>query len=115
MNNTEPFFIGQRFYKTYPRELAVWCNKNNAKITRVSDDLVIVEPKTEHVFAYTNEELKEMRKQAYQKEIDGLHSEKLRKTVLNEWTEEDEAEYVQQVIELSNKIHEMYPYHQTNK
>jgi hypothetical protein len=39
-----------------------------------------------------------------------LHARKARKTILGEWTEEDEAEYVAKVKELSAEIAERYPY-----
>lgn len=60
--------------------------------------------------APTKEEQELARKAAYTAEIDPLHARKMRKTILGEWTEEDEAEYVAQVKALSAEIVERYPY-----
>ena len=60
--------------------------------------------------APTKEEQEQSRANAYASEIDPLHARKFRKTILGEWTEEDEAEYVEQVKELSAEIEERYPY-----
>lgn len=58
----------------------------------------------------TKEEQEQARANAYASEIDPLHARKARKTILGEWTEEDEAEYVAKVKELSAEIAERYPY-----
>lgn len=58
----------------------------------------------------TKEEVAKLREQAYIKEVDILHAEKLRKQVLATWTEEDEAEYVAQVKARSEDIANRYPY-----
>lgn len=60
--------------------------------------------------APTKEEQEQARANAYAQEIDPLHARKFRKSILGEWTEEDEAEYVAKVKELSAKIEERYPY-----
>jgi hypothetical protein len=60
--------------------------------------------------APTKEEQEQERANAYASEIDPLHARKARKTILGEWTEEDEAEYVAKVKELSAEIVERYPY-----
>lgn len=60
--------------------------------------------------APTKEEQEQARANAYASEIDPLHARKARKTILGEWTEEDEAEYVAKVKELSAEIAERYPY-----
>lgn len=57
-----------------------------------------------------NEIIKQTRANLYAKLIDPLHAEKQRKTVLGEWTETDEAEYVEQVKALTAKIQEENPY-----
>lgn len=59
----------------------------------------------------THDEQKAKRKAAYEDKIDELHSRKLRHEVLGDWTEEDEAEYKAQVIQLSKKIEEEFPYY----
>ena len=58
----------------------------------------------------TKEEISALREQAYVKEVDTLHAEKLRKTVIGTWTEEDETEYVAQVKARSEDIASRYPY-----
>lgn len=60
--------------------------------------------------APTKEEQEQTRANAYASEIDPLHARKARKTILGEWTEEDEVEYVAKVKELSVEIAERYPY-----
>jgi hypothetical protein len=58
----------------------------------------------------THEEVSQAREKAYADLVDHLHLRKIRKTVLGEWTEELEAEYVAQVTELSAKVKELHPY-----
>ena len=58
----------------------------------------------------SHEEVSRARELAYEQLVDKLHLRKLRKTVLGEWTEELEAEYVAKVKELSDKIVELHPY-----
>lgn len=60
--------------------------------------------------APTKEEQEQARANAYAEEIDPLHARKARKTILGEWTDEDEAEYVAKVKELSAEIVARYPY-----
>lgn len=60
--------------------------------------------------APTKEEQEQARANAYASEIDPLHARKARKTILGEWTEEDEAEYVAKVKELSAAVMARYPY-----
>ena len=60
--------------------------------------------------APTKEEISALREQAYIKEVDGLHAQKDRKTILGTWTEEDEAEYVAEVKRRSEDIANRYPY-----
>lgn len=64
----------------------------------------------EDIPAPTEEEQKENRARAYKEEVDPLHSRKQRKTILEEWTEDDEREYILKVKELSDKIAKEYPY-----
>ena len=62
----------------------------------------------------TNEEknniIRETRSRLYAEQIDPLHAQKQRKVILEEWTEADEAEYVEQVKALTAKIQEENPY-----
>lgn len=60
--------------------------------------------------APSEEEQRENRSRAYQQEVDPLHSRKQRKIILEEWTEDDEREYILKVKELSDKIAKEYPY-----
>ena len=56
------------------------------------------------------EEVRQQREKAYIIEVDVLHAERQKNTVLGTWTEEDEAEYIQKVIDRTNAIKERYPY-----
>ena len=56
------------------------------------------------------EEVRQQRETAYVAEVDVLHAERQKNTVLGTWTEEDEAEYIQKVIDRTNAIKERYPY-----
>lgn len=60
--------------------------------------------------APTKEQQEHARANAYASEIDPLHARKARKTILGEWTEEDEAEYVAQVKALTKQIRDKNPY-----
>ena len=60
--------------------------------------------------APTKEEQQEKRHQAYVAEVDELHSQRLRHLAIGDWTEEDEQEYIANVVRLSNEIAERYPY-----
>lgn len=66
--------------------------------------------KYEEFMKPTHEHISYMREQAYAQDIDPLHARKLRKTILGEWTEELEEEYIEQVKVLSESIAERYPY-----
>lgn len=58
----------------------------------------------------TKEEISALREQAYIKEVDVLHAQKDRKTILGTWTEEDEANYIAEVKRRSEDIATRYPY-----
>lgn len=58
----------------------------------------------------TKEEISKLREQAYVQEIDPLHAQKMRKTILGTWTEEDEANYIAEVKARSEDIANRYPY-----
>ena len=60
--------------------------------------------------ALTHEEISELREQAYIKEVDILHAQRQRKTILGTWTEQDETNYIEQVKQLSEDIANRYPY-----
>ena len=57
-----------------------------------------------------NAEIAKARRNLYTEMIDPLHAQKQRKTVLGEWTEVDEAEYVEQVKALTEQIQDENPY-----
>lgn len=105
----EEYYIGQIFEGSYPPAAAVWCNANNAYIEVIGDhryEIKAVPPAP----APTKEEQEQARANAYASEIDPLHARKARKTILGEWTEEDEVEYEEKVKTLSAEIAERYPY-----
>lgn len=58
----------------------------------------------------TNEDISNMRQSAYVARTDPLTLRKLRKLALNEWTEEDETQYVSEIQAISKEIAEEYPY-----
>ena len=60
--------------------------------------------------APTHEEISALREQAYIKEVDILHAQRQRKTILGTWTEQDEANYIAEVKQLSEDIANRYPY-----
>lgn len=60
--------------------------------------------------APTKEEISALREQVYIKEVDILHAQRQRKTILGTWTEEDEANYIAEVKQLSEDIANRYPY-----
>ena len=57
-----------------------------------------------------NAVISDKRASEYARLIDPLHAEKARKTVLGEWTEELELEYVAQVKALTKQIQDENPY-----
>ena len=57
-----------------------------------------------------NAVISEKRASEYARLIDPLHAEKARKTVLGEWTEELESEYVAKVKALTKQIQDENPY-----
>ena len=103
------YYIGQIFEGKYPPMAAVWCNQNNAYIEKIDGNRYEIKAIPEPP-APTKGEQEQARKVAYTAEIDPLHARKMRKTILGEWTEEDEAEYLEQVRTLSAEIIERYPY-----
>ena len=106
---TEEFYIGQEFETEYPPEAAIWCNENGAMIEALEDGgfKIVEQPEPEPP---TKEEISALREQAYIKEVDILHAQKMRKTILGTWTEEDEANYIAEVKRGSEDIANRYPY-----
>lgn len=104
----QEFYIGQIFEGRYPPEAAIWCNMNNAFIDIIEEGKY--EIKEVKPYVPTKEEQEEARASAYTALIDPLHARKMRKTVLGEWTEEDESSYIEEVKAKSAEIAERYPY-----
>ena len=105
----EEFYVGQIFEGSYPPAAAIACNKNGWYIEVIGDhryEIKAIPPAP----APTKEEQEHARANAYAEEIDPLHARKFRKSILGEWAEEDEAEYIAKVKELSAEIEERYPY-----
>jgi len=103
------YYIGQIFEGKYPPMAACWANANQAYIEKIDGnryEIKAIPPAP----APTKEEQEQARANAYASEIDPLHARKARKTILGEWTDEDEAEYVAKVKELSASIVARYPY-----
>jgi len=98
------FYIGQIFEGSYPPAAAVWCNANNAFIDVIGEKryeikaVVIPEP--------THEEIREMRAQAYQQEVDPItaHISRLRD---EEQTEKIVAEIAELITERDAKVEEI--------
>lgn len=57
-----------------------------------------------------NEAIRQTRESLYQQQTDGLTLRKLRKQTLGTWTDEDEAEYVQLLKDISEQIDVENPY-----
>lgn len=93
---------------------ANWNNANGNKYESIPNDdgtytikeIIVVEPTVEE----QNEVIKKTRASLYASLIDPLHAEKQRKVVLEAWTEEDEANYVAEVKQLTEKIQTENPY-----
>lgn len=105
---------GQIITKEEHIDFAIWTNANGGKFySEPNDDgtytvreVVVVEPTIEE----QNEAIKQARAIQYAERIDPLHAQKQRKSILGEWTEEDEEKYVKEVKILSRLIESEYPY-----
>lgn len=105
---------GQIITKQQHIAFANWNNANGGKFRSESlgngtykiVEIIVREPTIEE----KNEAIRQTRASLYAELIDPLHSQKQRKTVLGEWTEEMEAEYVTQVKSLTAKIQDENPY-----
>lgn len=62
------------------------------------------------IYTPTNEDISQMRQNAYVERTDPLTLRKMRKQALNEWTSEDEKEYVAQIKAISEQIASEFPY-----
>lgn len=132
------YYVGQIFEDIYPAEAADWCNnQENIIIAEIEPVVNKTEEEYEDFNEETNEteiktrtvetmlrrfqiqetqvskpsreDVSRMREAAYA-EIDKLHNQKMRHQVIGDWTEEDEEEYKEKVIRLSEEIKARYPY-----
>lgn len=105
---TEEFYVGQIFENEYPPEAAIWCNENNATI-EASDDgrFKIIEIP---IYIPTKEEIENQRQQYYKEHCDPLTCEKIRKTSIGIWTEEDEQNYINRMNDIKALVEHLYPY-----
>lgn len=105
---------GQIINKQEHIAFANWTNANGGKFrseplgngTYKIMEIVVPEPTIDE----QNAVISEKRASEYARLIDPLHARKARKTILGEWTDDDETEYVAKVKELSAEITERYPY-----
>ena len=108
------YYDGQIITKSEYKAFANWNNATGNKFDIVPMDdgtykiveVVIPQPTIEE----KNEAIRKTRAGLYVELTDPLHAEKQRKTVLGEWTDELESEYVAQVKVLTAKIQEENPY-----
>lgn len=104
------FYVGQIFEDEYPVEAADWCNLNGKTIVEIEQENGVRRFEIQELPAPTREEISALREQAYIKEVDVLHAQKSRKTILGTWTEEDEENYISEVKRRSEDIANRYPY-----
>lgn len=108
------YYDGQIITKSEYKAFANWNNANSGKFrseplgdgTYKIVEIIVPQPTIEE----KNEAIRQTRASLYAELTDPLHAEKQRKTVLGEWTEENETEYVAQVKVLTAKIQEENPY-----
>lgn len=103
------YHIDQIIEGKYSPDCAIWCNKNHAYIEKIADNRYEIK-EVPAPLPPTNEEQRQNRANAYAQEIDPLHSQRIRHTVLGDWTEEDETNYVAEVKRLSEDINSRFPY-----
>ena len=105
---------GQIINKQEHIAFANWNNANGGKFLSESlgngtykiVEIIVPEPTIDE----QNAVISDKRASEYARLIDPLHAEKARKTVLGEWTEELESEYVAQVKALTKQIQDENPY-----
>ena len=105
---------GQIINKQEHIAFANWNNANGGKFRSESlgngtykiVEIVVSEPTINE----QNAVISDKRASEYARLIDPLHAEKAGKTVLGEWTEELESEYVAQVKALTKQIQDENPY-----
>ena len=105
---------GQIINKQEHIAFANWANANGGKFRSESlgngtykiVEVIVPQPTIEE----KNEAIRQTRAGLYAELTDPLHAEKTRKTVLGEWTDELELEYVAQVKALTKQIQDENPY-----
>lgn len=89
--------------------VADWCNElGEYHIEEIDDEYCVV--KNPEPLPPTTEEIRQRRELYYKENCDPLTCEKIRKTSMGKWTEEDEAEYVNRMNDISAFVNQMYPY-----
>lgn len=116
------FYIGQKFYGVYPPEAAIWCNANNAMIVAKTEQQEsedgTVDVKYYEICAVpeppapTHDEIREMRANAYQQEVDPItsHITRLRDAEITEEIAAEIAELIAERDALVEEIKARYPY-----
>lgn len=89
-------------------QVAEWCNESQTHtIEDMGEYYKVVEIKP---YKPTNEEISQMRQNAYSERTDPLTLRKMRKQALGEWTAEDEEEYLVQIQKITEEINAEFPY-----
>jgi hypothetical protein len=107
------FEIGQKFTGIYPPEAASWCNANNAMIVKLDSGEYEIQAIPEPTIEEKNEAIRQTRASLYTELVDPLHAQKTKDTIMDEWSEEREQEYIAEVKRLTIKIREENPYIET--
>lgn len=106
----EEFYVGQIFEGSYPPAAAIACNQKGWFVKVIGDHRYEIQALPEPTINERNAVISAQRASEYARLIDPLHAEKTRKTVLGEWTDELESEYVAQVKALTKQIQDEHPY-----
>lgn len=102
------FYIGQIFETEYPPEAAIWCNENNAMMEAIEGSGFKIVEVPVHI--PTTEEIRQQREAYYKEHCDPLTCEKIRKTSIGIWTEEDEQNYINRMNDIKALVEHLYPY-----
>lgn len=107
---TQKYYIGQIFNGSYPTDVAVWCDNNNAYVEDLGNKIYEIKAIPEHI--PTEEEQRQNRAFAYQQEVDPItsHIQRLRD---KEQTPEIQAEIAELIAERDTKVEKIkqrYPY-----
>lgn len=90
--------------------VAEWCNQNQTHhIEEIGDEYCVVANPVPTV-EEQNEQIRQTRARLYATLVDSLHAQKDKDTIMGEWSEEKEQEYIAKVKELTIKIREENPY-----